>query len=124
MEMSNSNSSEKFRKVFTAYYARLSEVLPIEDMLPDLVSNELITMEEMEDILAEKTSSNKARALLRGPVWRSIEVGCLITFTGLLCLMRSSPSQACVLLSKDICEKLHISDKSVEEKSCKSLGFL
>ena len=86
MENKNYLSNEELKKVFTAYYAKLCEILPVEDILPSLVKNELITVQE---ISAEKTSSDKARALLRGSVRGSIEGGCTITFIRLLCTMRS-----------------------------------
>ena len=116
MENKNNLSNEELKKVFTAYYAKLCEALPVEDILPSLVKNELITVQEMEEISAEKTSSDKARALLRGPVRGSIEGGCTITFIRLLCIIRSL-NQACVQLSEDICTRLHISGKIIEESS-------
>ena len=115
MESKDDLSNEEFRKVFIAYYAKLCEVLPVEDILPSLVNNELITVQEMEEISAEKTSSSRARALLRGPVRGSIEGGCTITFIRLLCIMRSL-NQVCVQLSEDICTRLQISGKIIEDE--------
>ena len=60
------NRVEKRKQVFQTYYSRMVGILPVEEILPDLVSNGLVTMEEMEEILTEKTSSGKSRSLLRG----------------------------------------------------------
>ena len=117
MERKELASNEEFKRVFKDKYAELLEILPTEDMLPVLLRNELITKQEMEEISAEKTSSSKTRALLLGPIRGSIEGECTITFIRLLCLMRSLPNQACVLLSEDICTKLQISSKMIKEES-------
>ena len=77
------------------------------------MSNDLITMEEMEDILAEKQSSVKARCLLMGPVWRSINGGYLDTFIKMMCIMQVLPNKACELLSREICANLNISSEMI-----------
>ena len=80
---------ERYRKVFKVYYARLCDVLPVEEILPHLVSNDVITLPEMDDVLAEKTSFRQTRALLNGPIWRAISGGCPQAFITLLCALRS-----------------------------------
>jgi len=107
--------SEEYRieckRVFQSYYARLAQSLPVEEILPDLVSNDLITIEEMQDILTEKKSSTKARSLLMGPLWRSINGGYPDTFIKVLCIMQRLPNEACTALSREICVKLNITNE-------------
>ena len=65
----SSNPVDKYRRVFQHYFATLCDVIPTEQLLPRLVSSEVITMDEIE---AKETSLAKARTLLRGPIWRSV----------------------------------------------------
>ena len=101
------------KQVFQSYYAMLARVLPVDELLPDLVSNDLITMEEMEDIMSEKGTTMKARALLMGPIWRSIRGGYPDAFIKLLCIMQVLPNKACAVLSREVCVKLNISDEKI-----------
>ena len=108
------NRVEKGRQVFQAFYSRMAEVLPVEEILPDLVSNGLITMEEMEEILTEKTSQKKSRSLLRGPIWRSISGGYRDSFIKMLCIMQLLRNKPCVALSQEICGELDISSDMIK----------
>ena len=111
---SESNPVEKCRQVFQAYYSRMAEVLPVEEILPDLVSNGIITMEEMEEILTEKTSQKKSRSLLRGPIWRSISGGYRDSFIKMLCIMQLLRNKPCVALSQEICGELDITSDMIK----------
>ena len=106
---------EQYQSVFTAYYAMLCDSIPVEEMLPHLVSNEVITMREMEDVLAEKTTFRQARALLNGPIWRAISGGYPQAFVTFLCVLNSIRS--CESLCEEICTKLFISAKAMTSKS-------
>ena len=101
------------KQVFQSYYATLARVLRVDELLPDLVSNDLITMGEMEDILSEKGTTMKACALLMGPIWRSINGGYPDAFIKLLCIMQALPNKACAVLSREVCVKLNISDEKI-----------
>ena len=100
--------TEEYKRTFTAYYARLCEALPVEQILPELVSNGVITVHEMEEILAEKTSIAKAQVLLSKHIFKGISAGCLEVLTILLSVMCYSGNHACLVLSKEICDKLNI----------------
>jgi len=54
------------REVFTRYYAKLCELLPatVEELLPHLVTSNVISFEKEEEILLHLTPSSKARAIL------------------------------------------------------------
>jgi len=111
------NADNKYRRVFQQYYARLCAVLPAHEMLPSLLSCEVITMDEMEEIEAKETSSLKAHALLKGPVWRAINGGFPDTFVRLICLMRLLRVRSCEELSEEIRASLSISSKMISDAS-------
>jgi len=108
---------EKYRRCFQHYYATLCSVIPVNELLPSLVSNEVITMNEMLEIEAKETNQLKARTLLSGPVWRAIEGGFPDTFVRLLCVMRSLRIRSCVELCDEICMKLGITSEVITELS-------
>ena len=112
---------EKFRRCFQHYYATLCDVLPTDEMLPLLISSEVITMEEMLEIEAKETSSLRARALLSGPIWRAINGGFPDTFVRFLCVMSSLRIQSCQKLCEEICLNLGITDEVIAELSSKQL---
>jgi len=111
----SANLVDKYRRVFQRYFATLCDVIPTDQMLPRLVSSEVITMDEMDEIEAKETSLAKARTLLRGPVWRSVNGGYPDTFVRLLCVMRSLRVRSCEKLSEEICNNLDISNEEVSE---------
>jgi len=113
---------EQYRKVFQIYYARLCDTLPVEEVLPQLVSSEVITMREMEDVLAEKTTFRQARALLNGPMWRSISGGYPEAFVTLLCVLHRIRS--CEALCEEICTNLNISVEAMTSESCELCKIL
>ena len=123
MERKDSNGcvdrlpTAEYRRVFQQYYARLCAVLPAHEILPSLLSSEIITMDEMEEIEAKETSSLKAHALLKGPIWRAINGGFPVTFVRLLCLMRLLRVRSCEELAEEIRASLSISSKSILEAS-------
>jgi len=114
---------EKFRRCFQHYYATLCDVLPTDEMLPLLISSEVITMEEMLEIEAKETSSLRARALLSGPIWRAINGGFPDTFVRFLFVMSSLRIQSCKELCEKICLKLGITAEVIAELSSKQLYF-
>ena len=107
--------TEEYQKVFKAYYATLCDSIPVEEMLPHLVSNDVITMQEMEDVQAERTTSRQARALLNGPIYRAISGGYPQAFVTFLCVLHSIRS--CETLCEEICTKLSISTEVMTSKS-------
>ena len=107
--------TEEYKRTFTAYYAKLCEALPVEQILPELVSNEVITLHEMEEILAEKTSIAKARVLLRH-IFKGISAGCPEVLSTLLSVMRHLNDHTCKALSKEMCARLNIATS--KDTSC------
>jgi len=117
LTVSDADYDSKYRRVFQQYYARLCAVLPAHEMLPSLLSCEIITMDEMEEIEAKETPSLKARALLKGPVWRAINGGFPDTFVKLLCLMHLLRVRSCEELSEEIRASLSIPNKMILDAS-------
>ena len=102
---------EEYKRTFTAYYARLCDALcaPITQILPELVSSEVITVHETEEILSERTSIEKAQALLSKHIFRGISAGCPEVLEKLLFVMWHCSDYTCKALSEEICLKLNIS---------------
>ena len=114
-EHHDSDDTERYQNVFKTYYARLCDGIPVEEVLPHLLSNDVITMREMDDILVEKTTFRQARALLNGPIWRSISGGypkAFVTLVFVLCSVRN-----CEALCKEISSKLGISAEVMSSES-------
>ena len=88
--------------------------IPVEEMLPHLVSGEVITMLEMEDVQAERTRSRQARALLSGPIWRAISGGYPQAFVTFLCVLYSIHN--CESLCEEICTKLNVSTEVISRE--------
>ena len=105
IELLEHSDAERYQKVFKVYYARMCDALPVEEVLPHLVSNDVITVREMDDVLAEKTPFRQARALLNGPIWRAISGGYPQAFITLLLILHSIRS--CETLCEEICTKLN-----------------
>ena len=109
------HETERYQNVFKTYYARLCDAILVEEVLPHLVSSDVITVREMEDILVEKTTFRQARALLNGPIWRAISGGYPKAFVTLLCVLRSVRS--CESLCEGICSELSISAEVISNES-------
>ena len=111
-ERQQGSDTERYKEVFTAYFAQLHEALPVELVLPKLVSTNVITIDEMAEIMAEATSGEMARGrvgvLLYGHIWKGIIAGCVEVFTKLLDVMRCIDNHRCEELSNEICAKLEI----------------
>jgi len=121
-ELQDHPDVERYQKVFKTYYARLCDALPVEEVLPQLVSSEVITIREMDDVLAERTTFRQARALLNGPIWRSISGGYPEVFITLLCVLRHIRS--CEALCEEICTKFNISAEVMTSESCELYKML
>ena len=115
LNQNTERETERYQKVFKAYYARLCDCIPVEEILPHLVSNETITVREMDDILVEKTAFRQAHALLNGPIWRAISGGCPKVFIAFLCALNSVRN--CETLCEKICSDLNVSTEVIANES-------
>ena len=95
--------------MFTRYYAKLCELLPatVEELLPHLVTSNVISFEEEEEILTHSTSSSKARAILK-PIRKALFEEIPRPFHQFLTVMQSSRHTECAELARQICSELNI----------------
>ena len=93
-------------KVYQTYFSKLCKILP-DEILPELVSCNVITIDELGIISAKETTSDRVRELLCGHVWKGICGGCPEIFTKLLSVMRYIGND-CEELSIEIRAKLEI----------------
>ena len=74
-----------------------------ELILPKLVSMNVITIDEMGEIMIEETSEETVRVqvgvLLYGHIWKGICAGCAEVFTKLLHVIRSVDNHRCEQIS-------------------------
>ena len=85
--------------MFKASYAKLANVLPVKSLSHHLVSNEIITIDEEEEIASIPTSKEKASFVLR-KIARSLEVGITNSYYTLLTLMQNHGGDVAVLASQ------------------------
>ena len=107
------STSNYEREVFTRYYAKLRELFPatVEELLPHLVTSNVISFEEEEEILTHSTSSSKARAILK-PIRKALFEEIPRPFHQFLTVMQSSQHTECAELARQICSELNIMETS------------
>ena len=85
--------------MFKASYAKLANVLPVQSLSHQLVSNEIITIDEEKEIASIPISKEKASFVLR-KIARSLEVGITNSYYTLLTIMKSHGGDVAVLASQ------------------------
>ena len=108
-EEKSSSQSTSEREVFTHHYAELCNLLSatVEELLPVLVVNNVISFEEEEEISSHATSSLKARGVLM-PIRKALFEGIPRPFHELLRSMQTSQHVECAALARKICSELNI----------------
>ena len=81
----------------------------------------VISVHETEEILSERTSIEKAQALLNKHIFRGISAGCPEVLENLLSVMRHCSDHTCKGLSEEICLKLNISP--TKNASCECVAM-
>jgi len=89
MHHSNTGKSCKSAEetVFTENYARLINVLNIHTLIPHLIENEVITIDDASDIKSCKRDSEKVTKLLEH-ISRHLKAGCTKSFHIMLDIMK------------------------------------
>ena len=73
-------------KVLTDYYSRLTSILPIDKISPELISARIIAINDLEEIKSFKTSKEKASFVLQH-IAKSLDGGITTSFYSLLKIM-------------------------------------
>ena len=98
---------KKYKETFRTYYPTLCEALPVEQILPELISHRVITFYEKAEILAENTINKRAQALC-DHIQKGINAICPEGLKQLLFVMHHSGNHACKTLSEEMCTRLNI----------------
>jgi len=88
-------------EIIKASYDKLINVLPVKTLSHHLVSNEIITVDEEEEIASIPTSKEKASFVLR-KIARSLEAGVTQSFYTLLAIMKKHGGDVAVLADQII----------------------
>jgi len=94
----------KERKVFIKYYEKLISLLPVQSITPGLVTAEVITTNDAEEIRSNVDSAQKASFLLN-KIARSLDSGYPDGFYALLAIMQEKGGDISKL-AKDINKEL------------------
>ena len=78
--------SDKEKKVFKRFYGRLASILPTQNISPHLISKEIITTGDEEEISSKARSDDKASIVLR-IIDKSLQAGFISSFYNLLGIM-------------------------------------
>ena len=73
------------------FYKDLCNVLPVDDLLPVLVTQQVITIKNKDLIMTGKTNDERTQCLLDHFISKSLSVGDTTTFYKLLEAMKTSP---------------------------------
>ena len=73
------------------FYKDLCNVLPVDDLLPVLVTQQVITIKNKDLIMSGKTNDERTQCLLDHFISKSLSVGDTTTFYKLLEAMKTSP---------------------------------
>ena len=90
----------KENEVFKKFYAKLVSILPIDKISPKLISAEIITIDDLDEIDGKTTSSKKASYILKN-IGKSLKAGITSSFYGLLEVMEEYGGDVAIL-AKDI----------------------
>jgi len=86
-------------EIFTTYFNKLVNILPIQNVCHQLISSRIITVDDDEEIKGITRSKDKASFVLR-KVARSLEVGLTQSFQKLLIIMEEHGGDAAILASE------------------------
>jgi len=79
----------------------LVSILPVQNILPKLVSEQIITIDDVEEIQSLKTSKKKSLYVLE-IIGKSLEAGITLSFNRLLNIMEGYEGSDVTLLAQDI----------------------
>ena len=74
MDMENRTETTELR-ILTDYYKPLCIVLPVDELIPDLITERVISFEDEEKIANMQTGNQKAQVLLKEFIVRNVRAG-------------------------------------------------
>ena len=95
---------EGAKKVFTEFYADLTEVLPMNDLVAELFANKLLPGDHKAKVESLSTQKEKAQYFLDTVVKPSLSIGYTEQFNKLITIMESCDNGAVQFLANKIRE--------------------
>jgi len=94
-------------KAFTKYYAKLTEALPMDDLLAELYANKLLPGDHKAKIESLNTRRQKAQYFLDEVIKPGLSIGYTGQFNKMIKVMESSDDRVVKHLAKQIQECVH-----------------
>jgi len=98
---------ERIKKAFTKYYAKLTEALPMDDLLAELYANELLPGDRKAEIESRNTRKQKAQCFLDEVIKPGLSIGYTGQFNKMISVMESSDDPVVKYLANQIQEYIH-----------------
>ena len=95
---------EGAKKAFTKFYAKLTEALPMNDLLADLYTKRLLPGNHKAKVESLSTQKEKAQYFLDEVIKRGLNIGYTLQFNGMITVMESSDDPVVKYLAKEIQE--------------------
>ena len=116
--------ANKELEVITNYYKTLCVVLPVDELIPDLITERVIVFEDEEEISSNHTNRKKAQVLLKELIVRSLRAGDSSKFYRFLNVIKRNDK--CSLLAKNIEDDIQslgscMMPQHVEDSQCGEL---
>ena len=96
--------AEGAKRVFTEFYAKLTETLPIKDLETELYANELLTDHHKAQVHSLTTKKEKARYFLDEVIKPGLNIGYTEQFNKMMSVLESSDDPVVKFLMKQIQE--------------------
>ena len=98
---------EGAKRAFTAFYAKLTEALPIKDLLAELYANKLLPGNHKAAVESLSTKIEKAQYFLDEVIKPGLNIGYIGQFNKMITVMESSDDPVVNYLAKQIQECAH-----------------
>ena len=96
--------AESAKRVFTEFYAKLTETLPINDLVTELYANKLLTDYHKAQVHSLTTEKEKAQYFLDKVIKPGLNIGYTEQFNKMMSVLESSDDPVVKFLMKQIQE--------------------
>ena len=93
---------EGAKRAFTKFYAKLTEALPVNDLLADLYANKLLPGNHKAKVESLNTQKEKAQYFLDEIIKPGLSIGYTRQFNKMIYVMKSSDNPVVKYLAKQI----------------------